>query len=198
MIIGLTGTIGSGKSTVSSRLIGRGARVLDADAFSKKAVEPESHCLREIERVFGKEMINFDGSLNRGALAAVIFANKQKREMLNGIIHPFVLNEFERTTSEQKQTDKSRLIVWDVPLLIEVGWQKKTDFVWVVNANEDIRLARILKRDNCTVEQARRRIAAQMADDMKIACADELIDNSGSIEELYARVDALYNKYTKI
>ena len=197
MIIGLTGTIGSGKSTVSARLNSLGALILDTDNIARDVVEPNTDGLKEIEKAFGSGAISADGSLDRKAVAAIVFADKEKRMLLNSIIHPAVLKTLKARTDAELAVNSRRLIVWDVPLLIEVGWTKYVDSVWLVTAPENIRMARIIKRDGCTAAEAESRIRAQMSEAEKRAYSNEIIDNGSSLTMLYERVDALYNKYAE-
>lgn len=197
MIIGLTGTIGSGKSTVSARLNSLGALILDTDIIAREVVEPNTDGLKEIEKAFGSGAIAADGSLDRKSVAAIVFADKEKRMLLNSIIHPAVLKTLKARTDAELAVNSRRLIVWDVPLLIEVGWTKYVDSVWLVTAPENIRMARIIKRDGCTTTEAESRIRAQMSEAEKRAYSNEIIDNGSSLAMLYERVDALYNKYAE-
>lgn len=198
MIIGLTGTIGSGKSTVSARLAKLGALVLDADTISRKAVKKGADGLNKIAEVFGKEVIDANGELDRKALAGIVFSDESKRLILNGIIHPQVLKALKERTHGEKDLNPDRMIVWDVPLLIEVGWVEYVDSVWLVTAPEQTRINRIMARDGCTIKQAQSRICAQMSEEEKARFSNEIIDNGGSLEQLYQRVDALYSEYSNM
>ena len=198
MIIGLTGTIGSGKSTVSARLAKLGALVLDADTISREAVKKGADGLNKIAEVFGKEVIDANGELDRKALAGIVFSDESKRLILNGIIHPQVLKALKERTHGEKALNPDRMIVWDVPLLIEVGWVEYVDSVWLVTAPEQTRINRITARDGCTIKQAQSRICAQMSGEEKARFSNEIIDNGGSLEQLYQRVDALYSEYSNM
>lgn len=198
MIIGLTGTIGSGKSTVSARLAKLGALVLDADTISREAVKKGADGLNKIAEVFGKEVIDANGELDRKALAGIVFSDESKRLILNGIIHPQVLKALKERTHGEKDLNPDRMIVWDVPLLIEVGWVEYVDSVWLVTAPEQTRINRIMARDGCTIKQAQSRICAQMSEEEKARFSNEIIDNGGSLEQLYQRVDALYSEYSNM
>ena len=198
MIIGLTGTIGSGKSTVSARLAKLGALVLDADTISREAVKKGADGLNKIAEVFGKEVIDANGELDRKALAGIVFSDESKRLILNGIIHPQVLKALKERTHGEKDLNPDRMIVWDVPLLIEVGWVEYVDSVWLVTAPEQTRINRIMARDGCTIKQAQSRICAQMSEEEKVRFSNEIIDNGGSLEQLYQRVDALYSEYSNM
>ena len=177
MIIGLTGTIGSGKSTVSARLANLGALVLDADTISREAVKKGADGLNKIAEVFGKEVIDANGELDRKALAGIVFSDESKRLILNGIIHPQVLKALKERTHGEKALNPDRMIVWDVPLLIEVGWVEYVDSVWLVTAPEQTRINRIMARDGCTIKQAQSRICAQMSEEEKARFSNEIIDN---------------------
>ena len=198
MIIGLTGTIGSGKSTVSARLAKLGALVLDADTISREAVKKGADGLNKIAEVFGKEVIDANGELDRKALAGIVFSDESKRLILNGIIHPQVLKALKERTHGEKDLNPDSMIVWDVPLLIEVGWVEYVDSVWLVTAPEQTRINRIMARDGCTIKQAQSRICAQMSEEEKARFSNEIIDNGGSLEQLYQRVDALYSEYSNM
>ena len=198
MIIGLTGTIGSGKSTVSARLTKLGALVLDADTISREAVKKGADGLNKIAEVFGKEVIDANGELDRKALAGIVFSDESKRLILNGIKHPQVLKALKEKKKKKKALNPDRMIVWDVPLLIEVGWVEYVDSVWLVTALEQTRINRIMARDGCTIKQAQSRICAQMSEEEKARFSNEIIDNGGSLEQLYQRVDALYSEYSNM
>ncbi len=192
MIIGLTGSIGAGKTTVSKRLCELGALILDADVFARQAVEPGSKGLDEIVRLFGPGMLRQDGTFNRAAMAAAVFADEQKRMILNGILHPLVLEKMKKSTLQSRGEQPERPVVWDVPLLIESGWAGQGDVVWLVTAERETRIARIIRRDGCTRAQAEARISAQMPDEEKRRYADEILINDGDTAQLLAQVNALY------
>ncbi len=194
MIIGLTGSIGSGKSTVSKRLASLGARVLDADAVSRALTRPGGEALPAIFAAFGPDVIDERGALDRRALAKIVFSDAAAREKLNAILHPMVRAHMQKETLRIQHEDKRALIVWDVPLLIEAGWHEACDEVWLVLALEALRIARVSSRDNAAPDEVRARILAQMGDEQKARFADEIIENNGGLEALYARVDGLYRR----
>ncbi|HWQ59118.1 MAG TPA: dephospho-CoA kinase [Clostridia bacterium] len=194
MIVGLTGSIGSGKSTASARLASLGAHVLDADEVSHALTAPGGEALGAIAAAFGRDILNAEGTLERRKLAALVFSDADARERLNAILHPLVQQRMRERTEEIFAKDPRAVVVWDVPLLIEAGWQDACDEVWLVSAPIETRVARVVARDACTREEAAARIAAQMSDEEKARHADEIIDNGADIAAFLARVDALYRR----
>jgi dephospho-CoA kinase len=193
MIIGLTGGIGTGKSTVSAMLKAKGIMVIDSDQIAREVVEPGSKALAQIVAHFGQEVLLPNGRLNRKALGARVFGNEEERKRLMEITHPAIFAETEKRISEAKKNGEA-LIVLDSPLLIETGRYKQTDLVVLVYADEETQLQRIMSRDNLTEEEARYRINAQMPIDEKRQYADIIIDNRGTIEELEVQVAQLLNR----
>lgn len=192
MLIGLTGSIGAGKSTVAARLKALGAYVIDADEIAREVSSRGSEGLGEIVSTFGEGVLQADGMLDRKKLAAIVFAEEKKRLALNAILHPRILNAMRERAAEVLAAKKTAVVVYDMPLLIETGEYARVDSVWLVTASDETRIARVMARDACTRDEARRRIAAQMPQQEKRAYAHEIIDNSGDLNALYARVDALY------
>lgn len=182
--IGLTGGIGSGKSTVSAMLADLGAHVVDADAIAREVVEPGSQGLAELAETFGQAILNPDGSLDRAGLADVAFADPQARATLNGILHPKIAA---RTAELIAQIPDDAVLVHDVPLLVELGMQKAYDLVVVVDAPDGLRVQRLVAR-GMPQEDARARIAAQAVREQRLAVADVVIDNSGDLEDLSQQV----------
>lgn len=193
MLIGLTGSIGSGKSTVAKRLSERGAHVLDADAFARAQTDLGSEGLREIVLSFGGDVLLENGALNRKKLAEMIFSSEEKRLRLNAILHPRILNAMREQAEAILKGEPEAVIVYDVPLLIETGEHNNMDRVWLVTADDETRIKRIVARDHCSIEAAKARIAAQMPQEKKLVYADEVIENGNDLPALYARVDALYD-----
>lgn len=187
--IGLTGGIGAGKSTVSARFATLGALVLDADAISRRALDPDGCCYADVIALFGREILRADGSIDRRHVASIVFADEVARRRLNGIVHPAVQREMLRLAAA---AGSHRPIIFDVPLLFESSWHRMMAKNIVVVAEEAVRIARICARDGCTAEAAMARIRAQMPQEEKRALADYVLTNDGTVEALYARVDALY------
>jgi dephospho-CoA kinase len=186
--IGLTGGVGCGKSTVSRYLAKHGIPIIDGDEISREAVMPGSPVMREIERLFGSEMLTEDGNLNREKMAELVFSDEGKRQILNGLIHPFVWKKTEEATLAAQETGH-RFVVLDMPLLLEIGWNLRVESVWVVTVPQEVQIERVQKRDGVTREQAMARIRKQMPTVSKIGYADIVIDNSGTEEETYRQVD---------
>jgi dephospho-CoA kinase len=188
--IGLTGGIGSGKSTVSALLAERGAVVIDADRIAREVVEPGTPGLAAVVEAFGEQALRDDGSLNRPALAAIVFADPEARKTLDGIVHPLVRA---RAAELAATAPEDAVVVHDVPLLVETGQAASYDVVLVVQTDPEVRVARLVQR-GLTAEDARARIAAQATDDQRRAVADVVLDNGGSEAELAAQVDRFWTE----
>jgi dephospho-CoA kinase len=186
--IGLTGGIGSGKSTVSRLLEQRGAVIVDADAIAREVVAPGTPGLAAVTEAFGDGVVAPDGSLDRPALAAVVFADPEARKRLDAIVHPLVRA---RATEVAAAAPADAVVVNDVPLLVETGQAGSYDLVLVVEADPATRVARLVQR-GLTAEDARARMAAQATDEQRRAVADVVLDNSGTPEELEAQVDRFW------
>ena len=186
--IGLTGGIGSGKSTVSSLLAAHGAVVVDADRIAREVVEPGTPGLTAVVEAFGSEVLTAEGSLDRPALAAVVFADPEARRALDSIVHPLVRA---RGRELESKTPPGSVVVHDVPLLVETGQAAAYDLVLVVLADVETRVARLVDR-GLTPEDARARIAVQATDDQRRAVADVVLDNNGTPEHLAAQVERVW------
>jgi dephospho-CoA kinase len=188
--IGLTGGIGSGKSTVSALLAERGAVVVDADLIAREVVEPGTPGLAAVVEAFGTDVLAADGSLNRPALAAVVFADPAARRRLDALVHPLVRA---RAAELEAAAPPGAVVVHDVPLLVETGQAGRFDLVLVVAADVETRVARLVRR-GLTEDDARARIAAQATDEQRRAVADVVLDNSGTPEQLAAQVDRFWRE----
>jgi dephospho-CoA kinase len=186
--IGLTGGIGSGKSTVSALLAQRGAVIVDADRIAREVVEPGTPGLAAVAAAFGDGVLGPDGALDRPALAAVVFADPQARARLDGIVHPLVRA---RATELAAAAPPDAVVVHDIPLLVETGQAGRYELVLVVRADPEVRISRLVQR-GLTEDDARARIAAQATDDQRAAVADVVLDNSGTREDLAAQVDRFW------
>ncbi|MCI2109918.1 MAG: dephospho-CoA kinase [Acidaminococcaceae bacterium] len=185
--IGLTGGIASGKSTVSRYLQEKGIAVFDCDESAKKAVAKGSVCLAKIVKAFGDEILNPDGNMNRKAVSELVFGHPEKLGQLNSIVHNWVSQKCREFLS-QKSSEK--IVVLDMPLLIECEWYKNVDKVWLVKISPEEQIKRAMLRSQMTSEEVKRRIASQMSLKDKEAYADVILDNSGSVENLKKQVDA--------
>lgn len=192
MRVGLTGGIAAGKSLVSSTLATLGAWILDADTISREVVEPGTDGLNAVAEEFGPGILRPDGSLNRAALGSEVFGNSEKLERLNAILHPLIKSEMLRRAEAIEREHPEDMVVFDVPLLIESGWQDVADEIWLVIAPVEERIRRIALRDGLDDEQAMKRIASQMPDEEKAKYADVIINNGGSIDELAELIKKLY------
>lgn len=185
--IGLTGGVGCGKSTVSSYLSQLGFPIIDGDKLAREAVLPGSAAMEKIRLAFGDVFLP-DGNLDRAAVAKLVFADEEKRQRLNGIIHPYI---WRRTTEELLKAQEAghAAAVLDMPLLLELGWQLRCETVWVVCATREQQIQRVMARDGMTREEALARIGKQMPTREKINFADVVIDNSRSREETRRQID---------
>lgn len=190
ILVGLTGGIGSGKSTVSAMLAEHGAVILDADAIVRELQVPGAPLLEELRSEFGDSVIAADGSLDRPALAAVAFSDKEKLERLNKIVHPAVAREMNRRLDEQRATD--RVVVLDIPLLAENPRDGLCGLV-VVDVPVDTAVERLMAHRGFSEADARARVASQISREERVAIADQVVDNSGDKESLAARVDELWD-----
>ncbi|NUR74278.1 MAG: dephospho-CoA kinase [Hamadaea sp.] len=186
LFVGLTGGIGSGKSSVAARLGELGAIVIDSDRLAREVVEPGTDGHAEVVARFGAGVLAADGSIDRAALAAKIFGDADARKALEAIIHPRVRA---RTAELASAAPPDAVVVNDVPLLIEAGLAGAYQLVVVVLADEDIRVARLVAARGMTEAEARARIAAQATDEQRRAVADVLIVNEGTLDDLRSQVD---------
>ena len=189
--IGLSGGIGAGKSTVSSTFSDLGGIVVDGDVISREVVEPGTEGLAKLVEAFGKQILSDDGSLNRPALAAIAFSDEEKRKALNGIVHPLV---GQRRAELIAAAGRDAVIVEDIPLLVESGMAPMFPLVIIVNADEDLRVKRLIEHRGFTEEDARARIAAQATEAQRRAVADVWLDNTGSADELVERARVLWHQ----
>ncbi len=193
-LIGLTGGIGTGKSTVAGMLAARGAAVVDADRLAREVVEPGTPALAEIAADFGPGVLNADGSLDRAATGALVFADEAKRLRLNAITHPRV-GELMQQRIAAALSSPAPLVVVDIPLLFEGGRQGLFEGVMVVWAPPQVQLARLVERDGWDEAEARQRIDSQMPIDEKRALATWVIDNAGPVAATERQVAAWWEEH---
>ena len=189
LLVGLTGGIGSGKSVVARMLANRGAVVIDADELARRAVAPGSPGRARVAEAFGPSVLGPDGSVDRGRLADRVFHDEEARRTLESIVHPEVARLLAESIEPFRGT--ARVVVYDVPLLVENGLQPMFDLIVVVAAPEQQRVSRLRAR-GMSDEDARARMRAQLPDEEREEAADVVIRNEGSLEELERAVDALW------
>ncbi len=190
-IIGLTGGIASGKSEVSRLFEELGAPVLDTDLISRQLVEPGEPALQEIVTAFGASMLNADGTLNRKTLGKLIFDSKQQREQLEDILHPRIRDEVTR----QLQTIDTPYAIVVIPLLLETRYPIKVDRILVVDAPLEMQRQRLMQRDNISEAYVDKMLQAQTTSHQRLAVADDVISNQGSLKNLQAEVQRLHEYY---
>jgi dephospho-CoA kinase len=184
----LTGGVGSGKSTVARLLAERGAIIIDADILAREVVEPGTPGLAAIVAAFGTDILDGDGRLDRPKLAAIVFSDNSRRAQLNEIVHPLVRR---RSHEVETSAPAGSVVVHDIPLLLEADRAKEFQFIVVVQAKVETKLARLAERGMAEAD-ARERMAAQASDEERRAIADVVLMNDGSMEELSAQVDELW------
>ena len=182
-VIGLTGGIATGKSTVSAILKNAGAVIIDADRIARRVVKKNLPAYRQILAHFGESVLLPDGEINRAALADLIFNDSRKKQLLNSIVHPHVRKETDRQLRHIAKKNPNALVILDIPLLLEAGMRKDLSEVIVVYAPEHIQIKRLMERDHISQEDALARIRSQMPIEKKKSLATMVIDNSGPIED---------------
>ena len=189
MIIGITGSIGTGKSTVSNYLISKGYSVVDADKISKGAYNIGSNGYKAILEVFGVEILNSNGEVDRKKIKKIVFDNSNLLQRLNMAIHPIIINEIEKEI--EILLESQNVVFLDAPLLIETELHKKVDKIIVVVCDKNEQINRIIKRDKITADMAISIINSQMSIDEKLKFADYIVYNNSTIENLYSQVDEI-------
>jgi len=193
-LIGLTGGIASGKSTVAARLAEHGAVRVDADVIAREVVAPGTEGLAAIEREFGPSVLSADGTLNRPALGAIIFADGDRRAALNAITHPAVWRRAKELFAEAEAANQNAVVVYDVPLLVEAKANRpiQFDLVVVVDASRETRLSRLVELRGLSPDEAAQRLNSQASDAERLAIADVVIDSNGSLEQTIRQTDELW------
>jgi len=189
MIIGITGSIGTGKSTVSNYLILKGYSVVDADKISKGAYNIGSNGYKAILEVFGVEILNSNGEVDRKKIKKIVFDDSNMLQRLNMAIHPIIINEIEKEI--EILLESQNVVFLDAPLLIETELHKKVDKIIVVVCDKNEQINRIIKRDKITADMAISIINSQMSIDEKLKFADYIVYNNSTIENLYSQVDEI-------
>jgi len=192
--VALTGGIGSGKSTIAGYFAASGVDIIDADVIAREVVEPGTPALQAIIERYGDAILTEQGTLQRSRLREIIFATPDEKNWLNALLHPLI----NARTQQLKAQAASPYVLWVVPLLVENRLQRQADRVLVVDTDEETQLRRTLQRDNVSLEQAKRILAAQATRQQRLDCADDIIDNSGAPEKALPQVAKLHQLYLKL
>jgi dephospho-CoA kinase len=198
LIVGLTGGVASGKTAISQILREEGAYLIDADQIARELVQPHTATWNELIKVFGKEILQEDGSIHRKRLAAKVFSDPEQRNLLNQILHPRIKAEMNKGVKEIGQKDPDAIVVIDAALLIELGDHREMDKVIVVTSTEKQQIERLKKRDGVDQEEAQRVLSSQMPLEEKMKVADFVIRNEGSFEETRRRVKEVFQELKRI
>lgn len=194
MIMGLTGGIASGKSTVSALLVSKGARLVDADAIAREIMLPGHEVLASVAEFFGAEVLQPDGTLNRSKLGDIVFRDPEARKTLNGLTHPVIRRITRERMEAFEREDASRLTVVDIPLLYETEQEDLFEKILVVYVPREVQIQRLIARNGLTEEQARARLDSQMDIELKREKADYVIDNSGDPAETEKQIERLMDR----
>lgn len=193
-VVGLTGGLATGKSTVAKLFKRCGARVVDADLLARQVVEPGKPAWREIVRAFGQEVLLPDRTVNRAALAALVFRDRRKLKRLGAIVHPRVAREQARLTRAMLRARPRAVIIYDAPVLIEAKAHERMDRLVVVTADRETQIARLRRRNHLSRSEAHRRIQSQMPLSAKVKLADYVIDGTLPLTELRRQVQRIYDE----
>jgi dephospho-CoA kinase len=192
--VGLTGSIGVGKTFVTSVLAELGCHVLDADDLAREVVAPGTAALEKVVSEFGPEVLHDDGTLDRAKLGAIVFADTAKRQLLNSILHPYIIAEQDQRLREWEAEDPNGIGVVDAALMIESGGYKRFDKLIVVHCRPEVQLERLMTRNGLTREEAEQRVGAQMDQEEKKKFGDYLLDTSDGFESTRQRTQAVYDQ----
>ncbi|KAA1186307.1 dephospho-CoA kinase [Paenibacillus sp. B2(2019)] len=194
MIIGLTGGIASGKSTVSALLVSKGARLVDADVIAREVMLPGHEVLAAAVKQFGSEILSSDGTLNRGKLGDIVFQDPAALQALNNLTHPAIRREIKERMNSMEEEDPKKLTIVDIPLLFESGLENMFHEILVVYVPREVQIARLMERNGLSLEQAEARLNAQMDIEAKRNKADYIIDNSGELAHTEQQVAVLWDR----
>ena len=196
--VGLTGSIGVGKTFVAGVFAELGCHVLDADDIAREVVAPGSEALGRVVERFGPEILQRDGALDRAKLGAVVFADAEKRRLLNSLLHPYIIAQQDQRLREWEAEDPNGIGIVDAALMIESGGSKRFNKLIVVHCRPGIQLSRLMARNNLSPEEAEQRINSQMSQEEKKAFADYLIDTSEGFEATRKRTEEVYNELRQL
>lgn len=197
IVLGITGGMGSGKTTVASYLKDKGAIVVDADLVAREVIVKGSKVLSEIEKEFGKTVMQKDGNLNRSKLAEIVFKDKQKLIKLNSITHKYIIKKLVSEVEAIKKEEKTHFVVIDAPIPAEHGFVDMCDEIWAVVAAKEKRIERVMERNGLTHEEATARIEAQIDDDEYISIACKVIENNKDLYDLKIKVSEMLQDVSK-
>ena len=195
-LVALSGGIAAGKSTIARRLESLGAVHIDADQLAREAVEPGSPGLQRVREAFGDEVIAEDGSLDRAALASLVFQHTERLAELNSIVHPEVRRIYEQRLEQIRRDHPNAIVIYDVPLLVEAGRGSDWDLVVIAEAPPSVRIDRMVRLRGMSAEDAAQRISNQVDDEARRAIADVIIDTGGSEDQTMSQVDELWVRLT--
>jgi len=187
LLIGLTGGIASGKSTVLQHLRQAGYSVIDADKLGHKVLEQGNSGYNKVVKCFGNEILNPDGSVNRTALGRIVFVNAEKLKQLNEISHPIIAEMIQKKFQKSVSDSNGGIVFLEAALLIEANWHKVCDHIWVVSLDPSVALRRLQERDNLSETEAKLRVGAQLDQEERLAYADVVLQNEGTPEELFTQ-----------
>jgi len=198
LIVGLTGGVASGKSTVSKVFKEEGAYLIDADQIARELVRPHTPAWHELLRVFGEEILQPDGSVHRKKLAALVFSHPEKRAVLDRLLHPRIKEETQRRLEEIGGRDPGAIVVIDAALLVETGSHREVDRLIVVQSSKTCQIERLKAREGMSPEEAERIVAAQLPLEAKVKVADIVFSNDGTIGETRGRAKELFQELKRL
>jgi len=199
LTVGLTGGIGSGKTTVSNLFENLGVAIIDTDVIARELVNNNSSVLNEIIGVFGQTILSQDGTLDRKKLAQIVFHQKKEKQQLENILHPRIRIEVDnKIQSFKSNTPPPQYVIVIIPLLFETGFRDLINRILVVRSDEKIRIERVKQRDNRDMDEIRSIISSQVTDERRISEADDIIENNNDFKELESQVQQLHKKYTNL
>ena len=196
--VGLTGSIGVGKTFVTGVLAELGCHVLDADELAREVVAPGSPALEKVVFAFGRDVLRADGTLDRAKLGSIVFGDSAKRQLLNSILHPYIIADQDQRLGEWEGEDPTGIAVVDAALMIESGGYRRFDKLIVVHCRPEVQLERLMLRNALTREQAEQRVRAQMDQEEKKKFADYLIDTSDGFESTRVQTEAVYERLRSV
>ena len=194
-LIGLTGGIASGKSTVIQHLHQSGYSVIDADKLGHKVLEQGNPGYKKVVNYFGNEILNSDNTVNRTALGKIVFTDPEKLKQLNGISHPIIAEMIQRKFEESALNSNSGIVFLEAALLIEANWYKVCGYVWVITLDSTFALSRLQKRDNLSESEAKLRIETQLDQEERLKYADVVLKNEGTMEELFSQTQQALQEF---